>query len=223
MHMLRTMLLLAIALTAMAMTASTTAAQTLEVIDEATGNHCPSVTATGTDVDGGCLIHINSEGNVELRKHVFGVESHLYSCPHEHAVRIDEDGNGRFLEQQIFSGGGGGGCPHVACETEPNPEKRPWPIASFEGTPQGVVEGAEYITLFPCFENPGGGAESPCEMDVPFQTAENQHRVELGHATEMSAHGVSGFKCELVAHWNTETGGSHDGTSEKEVTVTHLN
>lgn len=222
MRTLRVTLLLAIASTAIAMTASAASAQTLEVTNEATGTHCPAVTISGTDVDGGCLTHITSEGNVVLRKHVFGIESDIYdNCTQEHSIRINEDGNGYYLEQQLFSGGGGGGCSVVACFDGAQGEKRPWPANAFEGTPDGIVEGTEYITIAPCFEPPNGGAESSCETDIPFQTAENQHRLELGHATETASHGVSGFRCEYVSHWNSEIGSTHDGQAEQEVIVTH--
>jgi hypothetical protein len=198
----RLLWLAAVAVTTMVLVSPATA-QTLEIAEEA-GAHCPAVTLSGTDVDGGCLTHITSNGNVELRKHVFGIESHITSCVHELHGRISEDAEGYLLEQVLS----GVGCQRQACIASGS-EPTPWEIHSFEGTPQGVTEGSEYMTLTFCVDPLGGGQDELCEIDIPFQGYVSQHRQEYGHAAELSAHGVSGFRCELVGHWNSETGGAH--------------
>jgi hypothetical protein len=192
------------------------AAQTLEVKQE-NGSHCPSVTLTGTDVNGGCLTHATSEGTGELRKHVFGIESHVTSCASEFYFRVESDGSGYILEQVLS----GAGCNRQACKDGLG-EQQPWKASGLEGMPPGATEGTEYLTSTFCAEPIGGGQDELCEFDIPFQSYENQHRQEYGHAAEISSHGTAGFRCELISHWNTETGGSHDGQAEQEVTVRHI-
>jgi hypothetical protein len=186
----------------------------LEVTDEATGNHCAGVTVSGTDVNGGCLTHAFSEGSVELRKHVFGVESHITDCNHEFAARVGEGMAGYVLEQIL----GGASCSRQACKFGAG-EGSPWPLTGSEGA---GLEAAQFITTTLCVESVGGGGGETCEIDVPFDAYANQHRQEYGHATEISAHGVSGFRCELIGHWNSEIGGTHDGQAEQELVVAHL-
>jgi hypothetical protein len=219
-RMLRTTLPIALALATMAIVAPTASAQTLELTDENTELDCPSVSKTGTDVNGGCLIHVKSEGDIELRKHVFGVESHLYKCTHEHALRIDKDGNGWLHEQVIVEPGG---CPHIPCNAG-GAENDPWAVHHFEGTPQGTTEGSEYLTINACFEAQQSESNETCEIDIPIQTYPNPHRSELGHSSgsDLPSHAITGFRCELAGHWTTETGGAHDGNNEQEVAVTHL-
>lgn len=188
-------------------------AETLELKNESTGNHCSAVSLSGTDVDGGCLTHATSNAGVVLRKHVFGIESNITTCDNEFAGRLSEDAEGYLLEQVLT----GAGCSRQACK--PSSEATPWAAHGFEGTPQGVTEGDEYLTMNFCAEPVGGGTDETCEIDVPFQTYEQQHRQEYGHTSEMGSHGISGFRCELVGHWTSETGGTHDGAAEQQITL----
>jgi hypothetical protein len=210
----RKVLLLAVmALAAMAFAASTASAQSLELTDEATGAHCPAVTLNGTDVDGGCLTHATSESAIELRKHVFGIESHITSCNNEFAGRVSEDAQGYIFEQVLS----GAGCARQACK--PTGEGTPWAASGAENTGTGAQG---FLTTDFCVEPVGGGTDETCEIDVPFNAYSNQHRQEYGQAGEMSSHGISGFRCELVGHWNSETGGTHDGQAEQEGIVAHI-
>lgn len=212
--------LLVLAVMAVAATAfaSPASAQTLEITDEATGNHCAAVTTFVTDVNGGCLTHANSEGLVSIRKHIFGIESTITNCYQEFAMRLSEDGTGYILEQAIT----GAMCARQACVNTAEPTQ--WPVSAFEGTPdfEGVFEGTEYLFVTFCVEPVGGGTEEGCSIDYPFQSRENQHSQEYGHVGEMPSRLLTGFRCEVIGHWNSETGGTHDGQAEQEVVVAHL-
>jgi hypothetical protein len=232
MRNLRTLALLVMAaLTVMAAIASTASATNksatapdLEIRDEEVAGqpHCAAVSLTGTDVNGGCLIHADSEAaGVELRKHVFGIESHITSCTNEFFGRVDEHGEGYIFEQLLA----GAGCVRQPCKDAAG-EGIPWKAHGYEGMPEannGTEEGSEYLETTFCIEPVGGGTDESCEIEVPFQSYANPHRQEFGHATELAGHGISGFRCELVGHWNTERVGTHDGDPVTEVIVTHVN
>jgi hypothetical protein len=199
--------LASVAITAIVAAVAPSAAQAVEVTDEATGDHCSSVTLTGTDVDGGCLFHLASEAPIQFRKHVFGVETSVTSCSTEFAGRYSEAGDGYLLEQVLT----GSGCQRRACRPG-DIEAGPWPVHVHAGPPM-VAE----VTL--CVEALVGGSDEICEIDIPLQPYSNQHRQEYGSTTEIPGHGTSGFHCELVGHWNSETGGTHDGAAEQEIAV----
>jgi hypothetical protein len=183
------------------------------------GSACDGLmTALGTDVDGGCLTHATSEGTIELRKHIFGIESHITGCNNEFAARFLSDGSGWIFEQALS----GASCSRQACRVPntSNPpilEGDPWKAHGTEsfGSGQGTL-----TTSF-CVEPVGGGTDETCEIDVPFRSYSNEHRQEYGQVGEMSSHGMTGFRCELVGHWNSEVGGTHDGQAEQELVVTH--
>jgi hypothetical protein len=177
------------------------------------------VTLTGTDVDGGCLIHADSEGEVLLRKHVFGIESLITSCKNEFWGRVNEDAQGYIFEQQLTTAGvGHQQCTRQACEEEV--ESHPWPAT---GTELGV--GNEVLTTNFCVESLTHGSPESCEIDVTFKNKAD-HTSEFGNSTgtELPGHGVSGFRCELVGHWNTEASGAklHDGEAPTNVIVAHV-
>jgi hypothetical protein len=194
-----------------ALAAPGVSAQTLEIRDEATANHCAAVTVSGTDVDGGCLGHAASE-SIEIRKHVFGVESHISTCQLEFWGRLNEDGGGYGFEASFT---GGAGCIRQACGS--NPEGTPWAIQGAE------VSGVELITANLCIERTSDGlGDESCEIDLPFSQNGSTHQVELGGATEMAGHGIGGFRCEIQGHWVSEAIGTHDGQAAGDLVVTHL-
>jgi hypothetical protein len=214
MRFTRMLLMVASAAALTAVLAPVASAQTLEVLDAEEFEHCAAVSLSTTDVNGGCLIHTTSVGNVELRKHVFGIEAHITTCATEFHGRISEDASGYLLEQALS----GGGCVRQACK--PSSEATPWAFAASEGS---TVEGTEYMTTSFCVEPNGGGTDETCEIDIPFQQGAPPNRtIELGHASELSSHGITGFRCELVGHWASEVGGTHDGDPEQKVSVNHL-
>lgn len=206
--------LLAVLLMSFAASAS---AQDFTIKDEATGIPCPGGSIGGTDVNGGCLLHGVSEGNVEFRKHTFGIESHITNCNLEYSARLDSAGDG-FMTEQVLSGAS---CSRRACIASGN-EPTPWGFESYEGAAPGPLqEGTEYMDLHFCIEPPGGGTDETCAIAVPFQSYSNPHRLEYGHAGEMGWHQPTGFFCELIGHWTTDVGGTHDGQPEQEVIVIH--
>lgn len=200
---------------AMSLWVPASSAQSVDAFDE-NGDICSGLSSSGTDVNDGCLSHATSEGTIEIRKHVFGIESHITSCTMEVAIRIGGNGVMRIFEQVLA----GASCSRRACIASGS-EPTPWAASAFEGSPLGTVEGTLYSTTNFCFEPVGGGTDEICEVPVPFQSYSNQHRQEYGHATELISHGPSGFRCEIVGHWNSETGGFHDGQAEQEVEVIH--
>jgi hypothetical protein len=144
---------------------------------------------------------------------VFGIESHITSCNNEFAGRVAGNATGQIFEQVLT----GASCSRQACKT--GSEGNPWPASGSENTAGVSPQG--FLTTNFCVEPVGGGTDETCEIDVPFNSYSNQHRQEYGQVGEMSSHGISGFRCELVGHWNSETGGTHDGQAEQEGVITH--
>jgi hypothetical protein len=209
---------MALAAAALALTASAQA-QTLELTNEANGTHCPAVTLTGTDVNGGCMVHATGEGSgIFLRKHVFGVETTVGMCNMEFHGRANEDGGG-YLFEQVMTTPPSGSCNRQPCKD--GTEAIPWAVSASEGA---AVEGTEYVSVNFCIEPLGGGADELCEIDLPFnETSAGSHSYEIGHNVELASHGVSGFRCEAVApHWSIEAGGMHDGENEQDIEMIHL-
>jgi hypothetical protein len=73
-----------------------------------------------------------------------------------------------------------------------------------------------------------GGPNEYCEIDIGFnEVGAGSHKYEFGHAPnlEMSAHGVSGFRCELKGHWSDQfmCCYTHDGEPPADVEITHVN
>jgi hypothetical protein len=99
--LLRSLAASAVTIATTALATSTASAATLEIRNEAGNTHCPAVSISGTDVNGGCLIHATSEGEIEIRKHVFGIESHITTCGSEFWGRVDEDAVGYAFEEQL--------------------------------------------------------------------------------------------------------------------------
>jgi hypothetical protein len=84
-----------------------------------------------------------------------------------------------------------------------------------------VLEEAEYLTVTFCVEKLDGTNDESCEISIPLRTVTGTHQQEFGHASEISGHGISGFRCELIGHWTTETGGTHDGQAEQTIELAH--
>jgi hypothetical protein len=199
--------------------------ETLEYLQEASAQHCPAVSKpTAHTVSGGCLIHATSEGGVELRKHVFGVETHLTSCSNEFHGRVNEDAEG-FIINQVLSGAG---CARQPCKEAGQAGATPWPAHGDEAhrvsPPAGetgvlsVANHREVMTSSLCIEPIGGGADETCEVDFPANQVGGTHAGEYGDAAELTSHGTGGFRCEVVGHWNSETGGA----GESSVVVSHI-
>lgn len=200
--------------------------ETLEYLQESIGTHCPAVSKpTAHTVSGGCLIHASSEAGVELRKHVFGVESHLTSCQNEFQGRVNEDAEGFIINQALT----GASCQRQPCKEAGQAQGTPWPAHGDEahkatvpkagetGVPS-IAGHREVLTASLCIEPIGGGADETCELDFPANQVGGTHAGEYGDAAELASHGVGGFRCEVVGHWNSETGGA----GEISVVVAHI-
>jgi hypothetical protein len=176
---------------------------------ESSGAACPGVSLSGTDVNGGCHMHITGEH--EFRKHVFGVETHITNCAIESAVRINGSGSGFYLEQILT----GPTCSRQAVKV--GGEAVPWPFSDSE------VSGGILRTVNFAIEPVGGGTDETCEIDLPINPRAQSHKWEIGRATiEFSSHGISGFRCEIVGHQLTETPGTHDGENEVGIEYFHV-
>lgn len=202
--------------------------ETLELKDESgTDQHCPALTKPSSHrVQGGCLMHASSEGYVELRKHVFGIESHITKCENEFWGRLNEDMEGSVIHQSLFMTP----CSRQPCKEAGETVATPWPMHSDEW-PEEAAQPAEprdddevLETVF-CVEPVGGGTDESCEIEIPFSEKDGSpdHNYEFGHQTEIPGHGMSGFRCELIGHWHAESGGvDPEGNREQDVEVVHI-
>jgi hypothetical protein len=208
--------------------------ETLEVLKEPALGHCPAVTKpTPHTTAGGCLIHAKSTTEVELRKHVFGIESHIARCENEFSGRLNEDGEGYVIHQKLIPHPDGL-CDRQPCiEPFPETEPTPWPAHGDEGHVPGVdgetgVPAGEYLIVNFCVEPVGGGGDETCEVSVPFNTVGGVgHDYEVGDGVEIPGHGTSGFRCEVIGHWQTEAvnGTLEDepgGEAETKIEIRHL-
>jgi hypothetical protein len=206
--------------------------ETLEVLKEPPLDHCPAVSKLVHTATGGCLIHVKSNGEIELRKHVFGIESHISAgCEWEFWARLNEDAEGAIIHQKLVPHPSS--CIRQPCKEAGEPSPTPWPIHLDEGHVPGVdgetgIPAGEWITFNFCVEPVGGGADESCEMSVPFnEIAGSPHQYELGNAVEISSHGISGFRCELVGHWLSEAVNQTlenvpGGEAETKVEIRHI-
>lgn len=81
--------------------AAAPAALALEVVDEATGEHCGTVTLPGGDHgvgSGGCEWSVTNEGKIEI-----GTPFGMIDCDSTYAGRIDENGQGFIDGHNIFN------------------------------------------------------------------------------------------------------------------------
>jgi hypothetical protein len=88
---------LLIAVGALMAIAPSATAQTLEVVDEATSEHCSAVAIDGHDVNGGCQLHASGT----LRTEFLGVV--VSNCNVEFTAHVGEDGSG-YISDRISSG-----------------------------------------------------------------------------------------------------------------------
>jgi hypothetical protein len=172
-------------------------AETVEVLDEASGVHCPSV-AVGADhvITGGCPIHFIADNGQQTFKHqATGGEVVTSSCTSSFTARINEDGLG-YIGSITYVGTG---CTIAACD-EPAPSHRnlEWPIALVETGPSAL---ALLMTL--CIR-PGpvgeGELNTNCTLLLPV--------TQTGHGLEISATEDPCFENEineLTVHWISDS------------------
>lgn len=210
MRYLRTTLLALTAVAAIAVASPMASAMTIEPRYDDDETPCSSVSLSGTDVDGGCLLHATSEGGVAVKNHTFGVEATIATCSSEFHARIDEAGEGYVLEQ-VLTNPPGLTCTAQACKS--SGEQQPWPMHVLD-----AGGGEEALGMTVCLEPLGGGTDATCELDLPFYETEDENVYEVG-GEEVAAHGGGGFNCEVEGHWNTEVGATHDGEEEEEIAL----
>lgn len=201
------------------------AVQTIDLREEESGLDCIGGTYEAHEITEGCLIHANGEGAMELRKHVFGIEAHITACTLEFHGRFDNEMSGLLLEQVME----GAGCTREACKMA-NGEAYMWGkyVPGVDEVNKAYAdegespEGTTFYRVVLCFQQLNGTGKESCEVEIPFDYLPTQHRIEFGHAGEISSVGASGFDCEIVGHWITEYGDIHDGRDEQEVIVLHM-
>jgi hypothetical protein len=228
----RKVLLFAVMAFAAMAVASATASAAVSFKNEAAGANCGAVTVAGTNVTQvapSCQIH--ATGEAELRKHVFGVESHITRCHNEYWGRVNGTGSGQIFEQVLTNDPGFPVCARQPCDDNVTKEGSPWPAVGVEGAPTTAGQPevfAEYLeTTFCVFDKVSGGADESCTIQVGFNETATTHKYEFGHEPaagvegDLPGEGISGFKCEIIGHWTTETGGTHDGAAENAVEFVH--
>lgn len=143
--------------------------------------------------------------SIEIRRHVFGIESSLTECSEEFTLHLNENGGGYIADPQVT------GCAYEACYTGSDMgDIEPWAFWAFESGGSN-----EAMTIAMCHEELGF-----CEIDIPLSSTAMSHMPKLGRTTEMPGHGVAGgAKCELVGEWLME---ASEGQYQ-EIEVTHHN
>jgi hypothetical protein len=208
MRVLRNLLLFAVLSAALISLASPAAAQTLEVVDESSFEHCPSVAEVTHGATGGCVVHFSSTAPFVLRIHTFGIESTTNTCTSsEFSIRFDEDAGGYAVNQ------GTTGCTDLPCFEGTTPsDKIPWQVTGSESG------GSEVLRIAFCHSELNN---LTCVTDAPLR-AINGHQLELGtkiNGVPQEMPRVSGaVQCEMAGHWVTETG----GPSEVNVEIVHI-
>jgi len=213
MRLARNLLLAATAvIAAMAFLASSAFAQSVEVENEVTANHCGDVVEQAAhDTSGGCEIHITSESNLVFFAHIATGETATLSCQNEFRANISEDGVGYIdVDANTFIENEATGCVVEPCDEA---EGGTTPHADFEWPISGITEfGAsrEELVLTFCIRNHAAGVPegpaTPCTMEVNV-TLENlaSHQYEL-RATEEPC--MENPIVELSGHWLTDSVGS---------------
>jgi len=202
-------LLAAMALAALALTATTANAQ-VEVIDEDGFNdHCPAVTVVNDhDVVGGCHVEYKSEGDVPLVVQTAGGPVTLSSCEFHLSGRVGENGSG-YIDNALLTDEvppSNPPCTRTPCDEPSNAAHHPhaellWPIAFTE------IDGVETLEATFCLRptaNPEGSGNTPCEVHLPW-TDNGGHNYEIGAPTGI-------YSCENLppvsitrAHFVNET------------------
>lgn len=199
----RAMLLAVVVAAAMALTASAAYGQVVELTDEVSSEHCPSVSLSGDHgVEDGCPIHYASVGEVTLTSHVFGIEVAVSECTNEFTARLDEGAEG-YVTEQVLSGES---CMVEAC-TEEGSDTDPWPVVIDE--PSGGSPARATVDI--CLTNTESEATLACETQLPFEET-------WIHASKLIASDTTcdggAFDAELTGEWHTEEGDEGDAIVE---------
>ena len=212
-------LLTAMALTALAMTATTASAQ-IEVLEEDEGHHCPAVTINVHHVEGGCHIEFFSVVDIPLHAYI-PAKTTISSCEWYLEGRVDENGEG-YIDRIILEPPHAGAvpCTRQACDeltgTQPHPDL-PWPFHIRE---EGV--GHEELEMEICLRaGDEGNTGNWCELHLGFQN-EGGHQYEIGGPVESFCennpnnpgydgnHAFLPFPISFEAHLRSDPAGEED-------------
>jgi hypothetical protein len=167
---------------------STASAQTIEVVEEETNEHCPAVLDADT---GGCLRH--GVGEATLTGHVFGIEATASDCNVEFEGRADEDGEGYTFGASL-TGDASHNCTRTPCNL-------PWRTHGEELT------GSSATVTFEFCLRPSSGPDNVCLV--------NTTAVDLGnHVYETNLNDVpgtthGGAACEYDIRLSGEIDATH--------------
>jgi hypothetical protein len=192
---LRKLLPIAVAMAASVLSAPSAAAQTVEVTNETTGQHCSAFTmVSGQPVGATCTVRLVSASPFDFVMHngtgevIFGFPQ----CDSTLEMAIDENGDG-YVYNASFSGQLCGGR---------TPCNLPWAIQVEESAP-----GAETVAMDFCL------GTTPCPVVLDLNSIGHEHEIASppfdgsynGGAPCTNLNGV----LELKAHWITQPNENH--------------
>ena len=165
-------LLAVAAFAAMALTAGNATAQEepVEVVNEATFEHCDVAAET-------CKHHM--VGTHQFTLHQFGSESILTACNDELLVVLGEDGSG-YIDTYENDAATSSSCTRIQCNgVGESASEVEWPIAD-TGEYTGVQTDEGHLTFRFCFDNESdpSGPGAHCTMEVDIENHGN-HRYGL--------------------------------------------
>ncbi len=191
-------LIAAMALAAMAMTAGTASAQEepVNVFNEGNGVACSTVA-------GNCDLHVS--GSSVLTQHVFGSESQASACNDEFVARLGPNGNGSI--PTYTNNAPVAPCTRIKCNGVGEPvAEATWPVT---GTGEYTTAGQNidgHLSVRFCLDlasNPNGtGVHCTVEIDVD---ATSTHRYRFTAMNEHCPLGIPGVEAELDGVWDSET------------------
>ena len=187
------LLLAAVAIAAMALSASTAAAiNPVEVVDN--GVHCEPIDASGHEATGGCHLQALSLGPIHLEVHSAGIETTGPACENDFEVLLDEYGEGYVQHFVIFPGDPECGTGVRACrEVEAHGTSNgPWRVHIEEAGP-----GLENAIVTVCVVLPGGlRCEGPVNVAVSHDA--EQYFAEV---TDQGIPCAPGVRAEFTGHY----------------------
>lgn len=213
MHPTRTLLATAITASALiALMATSAFAQSVEVVDEATGSHCPDtvVVSAGHDVSGGCEITAASEEPAVTFAHIPAAgEIATSSCQSAFTANVSPRGGYVDVDANTIQENEATGCALEACdEAAPSHAELEWPISGLTETGAGT----ETLTITFCIRvhsNFEGTGNTVCSIAV--RVVQTAHAQELTAAETPCLENPSN---ELTGHWVT--------TGVDEVELNHI-
>jgi hypothetical protein len=141
---------------ALAVATPSAVAQAVELTDEQTAEHCPSVSLIAGVVSGGCSIHLVTDQPLTFYSHPpGGVEFPGAACDLELVVALDEQGQG-YVTDAVFVPAFTAECNWEPCPTY---DPLPWPIGLSE------VDGSARMSADLCLFELWSGAVLTCPFD----------------------------------------------------------